>query len=89
MSNADKKTKPKYTPPPLLYSINDARQSLGNICRESVYRLIRAGKLEKVKQGSRSYITAGSMKAHVQSLSDTQHPPSRDAASHEGEKRCP
>lgn len=47
---------------PFLTSISDAQRALG-IGRTTAYRLIEAGKLEKVKIGRRTLIKVASIKA--------------------------
>lgn len=47
---------------PVAYNINDAAAALG-ISRRSIYMLISAGKLRKVKAGNRSLIPASDLLA--------------------------
>lgn len=51
--------------PPLLMPIEDARQSLGGLSRQSVYNLINDKKLETVRIGGRRFVIVESMKALV------------------------
>ncbi|WP_431231457.1 helix-turn-helix domain-containing protein [Mycolicibacterium psychrotolerans] len=55
----------------LLLDINDARRRLGGIGRTMLYDLVAAGKLTKVKIGTRGFITAESITAYVDSLKPT------------------
>jgi excisionase family DNA binding protein len=50
------------------YTVEGARRCLGNIGRTTVYGLIAAGKLDAVKLGSRTLITAASIEALLTSL---------------------
>ncbi len=50
------------------YTVEDAGRRLGGIGRTTVYELIAAGKLEAVKLGSRTLITAASIEALLASL---------------------
>jgi excisionase family DNA binding protein len=50
------------------YTVEDSGRRLGGIGRTTVYGLIAAGKLEAVKLGSRTLITAASIEALLASL---------------------
>ena len=50
------------------YTVEDSGRRLGGIGRTTVYELIAAGKLEAVKLGSRTLITAASIEALLASL---------------------
>ena len=50
------------------FTIDAARERLGNIGRTTVYGLIADGKLDAVKLGSRTLITAASVESLLQSL---------------------
>jgi excisionase family DNA binding protein len=62
------------------YTVKTACRRLGNIGRTTVYGLIADGKLEAVKLGSRTLITAASIDALLASLPRVQnkHEPQRD-----------
>jgi hypothetical protein len=53
-----------------LVSIPDARAELGGIGHTTIYDLINRGELVKVNIGRRSFITAESLVAYVDSLSE-------------------
>ena len=55
-------------PPRLLHSIEGTRAIPGNVGRTMTYDLINAGKLKKVKIGTRTFITDKSIRAYVQKL---------------------
>lgn len=48
-------------PERLLYTIDDARRALGGIGRSTLYRLIDAGKVERVKFCGRAYLKVESV----------------------------
>ena len=50
------------------YTVEGAGRRLGGIGRTTVYGLIAAGKLEAVKLGSRTLVTAASIEALLASL---------------------
>jgi excisionase family DNA binding protein len=50
------------------YTVEGAGRRLGGIGRTTVYELIAAGKLEAVKLGSRTLITAASIEALLANL---------------------
>lgn len=54
--------------PRLLHSIEGTREILGNVGRTMTYDLINAGKLKKVKIGTRTFITDASIRAYVREL---------------------
>ena len=54
-----------------LVSIPDARAELGGIGHTTIYDLINRRELVKVNIGRRSFITAESLTAYVDSLSET------------------
>ena len=49
----------------LLHSIEVTREILGDVGRTMTYDLINAGKLKKVKIGTRTFITDNSIRAYV------------------------
>lgn len=57
----------------LLVPINDARALLGGISRTTVYELIDRGELVKVKIGARGFVTAKSIAAYVERLTEAAH----------------
>jgi excisionase family DNA binding protein len=55
-------------PPPIVaYSVPEAMLALG-LCRDSIYRLIRDGKLVARKCGRRTLILASDLEAFAQTL---------------------
>lgn len=46
------------TPARELYPIDEARERLGGIARETIYRLIRSGELRTIQIGSRRMVPA-------------------------------
>jgi excisionase family DNA binding protein len=55
-----------------LVSMQEAREKwLGGIGRTTVYELIKRGELTQVHVGRRSFLTAKSLAAYVDRLSDT------------------
>ena len=56
------------TPTRLLHSIEGTREILGDVGRTMTYDLINAGKLKKVKIGTRTFITDKSIRAYVHEL---------------------
>lgn len=52
----------------LLHPLEDAEKILGNCSRSTTYRLAHAGKLTIVKLGSRSMVTAASLRECVAGL---------------------
>jgi excisionase family DNA binding protein len=50
------------------FTIEGACQRLGNIGRTTIYGLIAAGRLEAVKLGSRTLVTAASINALIANL---------------------
>jgi excisionase family DNA binding protein len=57
------------------YTIEGARRRLGDIGRTTVYGLISSGKLEAVKLGSRTLVTAASIEALLASLPRVSNKP--------------
>jgi hypothetical protein len=53
------------TVPPLLMPIEEARQSLGGLSRQSVYNLINAGKIDTARIGGRRFVVVASLRALV------------------------
>jgi len=62
-----------------LYSIDEARQRLGRISRNSIYALLRTGELSSVIIGCRRFISAEAIDTLV-NKSRTLVSPSHDAA---------
>ena len=58
------------TPTRLLHSIEGTREILGDVGRTKTYELIGAGKLKRVKIGTRSFITDRSIRAYVRELEE-------------------
>jgi predicted DNA-binding transcriptional regulator AlpA len=52
-------------PARLLVPINDACKTLGGITRPTIYRLINARELDRVKIGTRSFVTVESLRDFV------------------------
>lgn len=52
----------------LINSITDTKLKLGNVSRTTVYRLIDQGELERVRIGTRAFITQESLEAYVARL---------------------
>jgi excisionase family DNA binding protein len=57
-----------------LYSIEEARQRLGGISRNTVYLWLRSGKLASVVLGSRRFIAAKAFAALIEASTITQIP---------------
>lgn len=55
-------------PERLLYDIPEASAMLGYLGRTSVFALMKDGSLERVKIGSRTFVTAESLRNYVVSL---------------------
>ena len=53
---------------PLIHSIPTTRHMLGDIGHTKAYDLIGAGKLKRVKIGTRSFITDTSIRAYLREL---------------------
>lgn len=51
-----------------LVPIEDSQEQLGGIARSTLYGLVNAGHLTKVNIGRRGFITADSIDAYVESL---------------------
>ena len=62
-----------------LYSIEEARQRLGGISRNTVYLWLRSGKLPSVVVGCRRFIAARAI-AELIAASTTVRSPSQDSA---------
>jgi hypothetical protein len=58
------------SPGQLLVPIPDACSKLGNVTRTTIYGLVNQGQLCKVNIGRRGFITAGSLAALVDRLSE-------------------
>ncbi|MGE2728965.1 helix-turn-helix domain-containing protein [Mycolicibacterium vaccae] len=52
----------------MLIPYNTARSTLGNIGRTTLYTLIDAGELQRVKIGNRAFVTAKSLTDYVERL---------------------
>ena len=57
-------------PPRLLLTMDEAAVALGGLSKAGVYRLIRQGRLKKVKVGSRTFISTAELERYVASLED-------------------
>jgi excisionase family DNA binding protein len=57
-----------------LYSIEEARELLGGISRNSIYHLLRDGKLASVPIGRRRLISAAAIEAFI-AVTTTTEPP--------------
>jgi Helix-turn-helix domain len=62
-----------------LYSIQEARQRLGGLSRNSIYELLRTGQLASVVIGCRRFIAAAAI-AELIAKSTTTVSPAEDAA---------
>ena len=62
-----------------LYSISEARTRLGGISRNSIYGMLRSGKLASVVIGCRRFIAASAI-AELIARSTTTASPAQDAA---------
>ncbi len=56
---------------PLIHSIPTTKRMLGDLGNTKTYDLIGAGKLKRVKIGTRSFITDKSIRAYVRELEET------------------
>jgi excisionase family DNA binding protein len=54
----------------MLYSLDDAAKVLGGMSRSTLVRLIRVGKIKKVKIGRRTYIADTELRRYVDSLAN-------------------
>jgi len=63
-----------------LYSIEEAREILGGIARNTIYELMRNGDLASVQVGRRRFISAIAIAAFIATSTTTERP-SRGAAS--------
>ena len=57
-----------------LYSIEEARELLGGISRNSIYHLLRDGKLASVPIGRRRFISAAAIEAFIVATTTTEAP---------------
>jgi excisionase family DNA binding protein len=57
-----------------LYSIEEARKLLGGISRNSIYHLLRDGKLASVPIGRRRFISAAAIEAFIVATTTTEAP---------------
>jgi excisionase family DNA binding protein len=57
-----------------LYSIEEARKLLGGISRNSIYHLLRDGKLASVPIGRRRFIPAAAIEAFIVATTTTEAP---------------
>ncbi|WAB10140.1 excise [Mycobacterium phage Gravaillia] len=55
-----------------MLSISEARAMLGGIGRTTLYELVARGDIQKVKIGTRGFITRASIVAYVERLSSAQ-----------------
>ena len=62
-----------------LYSIKEARELLGGISRNSIYQLLRSGRLPSVVLGCRQFVAAAAI-AELIAKSTTTVSPSMDCA---------
>ncbi|WP_273491600.1 helix-turn-helix domain-containing protein [Gordonia otitidis] len=56
----------------VLVPIDSTQNRLGGIGRSTVYKLVNEGKLTKVNIGRRGFITADSIRAYVESLTEKE-----------------
>lgn len=54
----------------LLYPLSEARTKLGGIGHTTIYELFKAGELTRVNIGRRAFVTAESLAAYVDRLSE-------------------
>jgi hypothetical protein len=59
------------SPDRLLVSIHDARATLGGVGRSTLYELVNRGEIVKVSIGRRGFITAESLAAYVNRLTES------------------
>jgi excisionase family DNA binding protein len=69
-----------------LYSIKDAREQLGGISRNTIYRLLNEGKLTSIVIGSRRFITAAAIARLVDESSTSETPAEKPARDPESKK---
>ena len=62
-----------------LYSIKEAREQLGGISRNSVYRLLNNGELASVIIGCRRFITADAIAQLIKKSATTERPADKTA----------
>jgi excisionase family DNA binding protein len=58
-----------------LYSITEARELLGGICRNTIYGLLRDGELESVVIGRRRFISAAAISDLIAKSTIRRNPP--------------
>ena len=61
-------------PTSTLYSIDEAREMLGGIARDTIYGLLRTGKLASTVIGRRRFISQGALEAYVAAHTTTAAP---------------
>lgn len=57
-----------------LYSIDEAREQLGGISRNTIYNLLRTGELASVPIGRRRFISAAALVAFIATSTTTVSP---------------
>ena len=57
-----------------LYSIDEAREQLGHISRNTIYDLLRNGELASVQIGRRRFVSAAALEAFVATSTTTVSP---------------
>ncbi len=65
---------------PQLVSLEAARQALGGISRQTLWRLVRAGQLESVTIGRRRFVPAESIQALIESSTSRASSVSQEVA---------
>jgi len=73
------KTPPKTMDGRNLYSINEARERLGGISRNTIYELLGSGRLASVQIGRRRFVSRDALDAFVVNATTTQAPSRRAA----------
>lgn len=51
-----------------MYPVSEARHRLGGLSNTAFYELVKAGRLNVVKLGRRTFVTAGEIQRFVESL---------------------
>jgi excisionase family DNA binding protein len=69
MTNPQHTTNP--TPTRLLYTLDEARAQLGNICRQSMYNLVHSGLLPSVMIGTKRLIRHTDLEAFLEAQLST------------------
>ena len=69
-------------PSPVLYSIKEARRRLGGIAQDTIYRLLRSGKLASTVIGRRRYISDAALEEYVAANTTTTVRPASPTPSH-------